>query len=65
MLVELGVGDEVKGGKNIDPSDMRFKGVKGEVVDVQGPRIYVKFYGDGLPHRMMYRHELVKISRGG
>lgn len=61
MLVELKVGDEVKGSERMDPSDLRFRGVKGVVVDIKGPRIWVDFHKDALPARVMYRHELVKI----
>lgn len=65
MLVELKVGDEVKGSEEIDHSDRRFKGVTGNIIEIRGPRIWVNFYNDILPARAMYRHELVKITRGG
>jgi len=65
MLVELKVGDEVKGSENIDHADRRFKGVKGNVVAIRGPRIWVNFHNDIIPSRAMYRRELVKIPRGG
>ena len=65
MLVELKVGDEVKGSEEIDPSDRRFKGVTGNIIKIRGPIILVNFNRDILPSRRMYRHELVKIPRGG
>lgn len=61
MMVELKVGDEVKGSEHIDPSDRRFEGVKGTVVGIRGPRIWVNFQKDIIPSRAMYRRELVKI----
>ena len=66
LPVKLEIGDTVEGSGEIDPSDRRFKGVKGEVIEIKGPMIFVKFIGDLLPSRKMYRYELVKIpSKSG
>ena len=63
LPVILEIGDTVKGSEEIDPSDRRFKGVEGKVVEIRGPAIFVKFIGDLFPSRKMYRYELVKIPR--